>query len=106
MKTMYKGKVFESAEVIEEGFFNKPAKPGYAKTSNKIGKTAVFFYVEDLGNDGFVLPEMQNPILIDYLKYCPDQAFAIKLKDAYIRANSLGPDNKVNVIKHTKEIVG
>ena len=95
--------------VIDESILKmaKTKLGGFQKRPNaSIGKKAEFFYVEDLGNQGYVKPDMHNPIFLDYLHYCPDFAFAKKLKDRYMQVYKLPPDYPINVIKRTKEIVG
>lgn len=109
MKYMYNGQVFESAEGLNEGFFsnamNKQVKPGYSKKPT-LGRSAVFFYVEDAKEPGFIQPDIQNPIVTDYIQFCPNLEFAKKLKAKYMEINKLPEDYPVNVIKRTKEVVG
>jgi len=104
MKIIYEGRMFETSEVIAEGLFTQ-SKPGYSKKPT-LGRSAVFFYVEDSKEPGYVQPDMSNPILTDFIQFCPTLDFAMKLKEKYIKMNGLGADHPVHVIKRTKEIVG
>jgi hypothetical protein len=49
---------------------------------------------------------MQNPILLDYISFCPNVDYAKKLKEKYIQVNKVANPEKVHVIKRTKEVVG
>lgn len=107
MKYMYEGKIYESQEELSEGLFSKknPTKPGYAKNST-IGRSAVFYYVEDAKAPGYVHPDMQNPIINDYIEFCPNAEYAKDLKAKYLKVNNLPDDYPVSVIKRTKEVIG
>lgn len=107
MKFMYEGNMYESKEELNEGLFSKkhPVKPGYAKNPT-LGKSAVFYYVEDAKAPGFIHPDMQNPIVNDYIEFCPNEKYAKDLKARYISVNNLPENYPVNVIKRTKEIIG
>lgn len=105
-KYIYKGRLYEGSEIISEGLFST-AKPGYSKKPT-LGRSAVFFYVEDAntGEPGYVNSDMQNPILLDYISFCPNVDYAKKLKEKYIQVNKVANPEKVHVIKRTKEVVG
>lgn len=107
MKFMYEGRYYESKEELSEGLFSKkhPVKPGYSKNPT-LGKSAVFYYVEDAKEPGFVQPDMQNPITTDFIQFCPNEDFAKKLKTRYMEVNKLPENYPVNVIKRTKEVIG